>query len=76
MFFRILNGHTQVNANEVNALPIPNLEDIRKIGKEVIKEKVNMNRIEIIIAKVLNLQKISLIKSHIWCEKWIRQKKR
>lgn len=33
LYFRILNGHTQVNANEVYALPFPSLEDLEKFGK-------------------------------------------
>lgn len=32
-YFRILNGHTQVNANEVYALPSPSLDQLEKFGK-------------------------------------------
>ena len=32
-FFRILNGNTQVNASEINLLPLPSIDIIRKIGK-------------------------------------------
>jgi len=32
-YFRILNGHTQVNANEVYALPFPSLEQLEQLGK-------------------------------------------
>lgn len=32
-YYRILNGSTQVNATEVNSLPIPNIEKIKKLGK-------------------------------------------
>lgn len=32
-YFRILNGHTQVNANEVYALPFPSLEQLESLGK-------------------------------------------
>ena len=35
-FFRILNGSTQVNANEINSIPFPALDDIIQIGKKVI----------------------------------------
>jgi len=38
-FFRSLNGHTQVNANEIRSLPMPDLSIIRKIGKLVSKTK-------------------------------------
>lgn len=34
MYFRVLNGHTQVNANEVYALPFPPLEELELWGKE------------------------------------------
>lgn len=34
-YFRILNGHTQVNANEINALPFPSLEQLEDLGKNV-----------------------------------------
>lgn len=33
IFFRVLNGNTQVNATEINLLPLPNIDIIRKIGK-------------------------------------------
>ena len=35
-FFRILNGSTQVNANEINAIPFPSYSDILKIGRKAI----------------------------------------
>ena len=34
-YYRILNGNTQVNATEVNAIPLPDLETIRKYGKQL-----------------------------------------
>lgn len=36
-FFRSLNGHTQVNANEIRSLPMPELPIIRRIGELVSK---------------------------------------
>ncbi len=47
-YFRSLNGHTQVNANEIRALPMPDLSIIRKIGELVSKSKdlaANLDRI-------------------------------
>ena len=35
LYFRILNGHTQVNANEVYALPFPSMKELEKMGKKV-----------------------------------------
>lgn len=34
LYFRILNGHTQVNANEVYALPFPSLAQLESLGKK------------------------------------------
>lgn len=34
-YFRILNGHTQVNANEVYALPFPSLDQLEMFGKSM-----------------------------------------
>lgn len=35
IYYRILNGSTQVNSTEVNSMPIPPLSSIRKMGKEL-----------------------------------------
>ena len=39
IFFRMLNGSTQVNAVDIENLPLPSLEDIQAIGKAIIKSK-------------------------------------
>ncbi len=38
-YYRILNGSTQVNSTEVNAMPIPNLESIQEMGRALMKSK-------------------------------------
>lgn len=38
-YYRILNGSTQVNSTEINAMPVPELEIIQEIGREIIKTK-------------------------------------
>lgn len=38
-YYRILNGSTQVNSTEINAMPVPELEIIQEIGRKVIKTK-------------------------------------
>ncbi len=38
-FFRVLNGNTQVNASEINLLPLPDIDIIRKIGKSYLDNK-------------------------------------
>ncbi len=38
-YYRILNGSTQVNSTEVNAMPIPNMLQIQEMGRMLIKSK-------------------------------------
>lgn len=39
-YFRILNGSTQVNANEINSLPFPSHNDIIEIGRTAIQREI------------------------------------
>ena len=36
-YYRILNGSTQVNSTEINAMPVPDLESIQEMGRKLIK---------------------------------------
>lgn len=38
-YYRILNGSTQVNSTEINSMPVPPLEIIERMGKEMIKSR-------------------------------------
>lgn len=38
-YYRILNGSTQVNSTEINAMPIPDLESIQEMGKKLMQSK-------------------------------------
>ena len=38
-YYRILNGYIQVNSTEINAMPVPDLEDIQEMGRKVLKSK-------------------------------------
>ncbi len=38
IYYRILNGSTQVNSTEVNSIPVPPIEKIREIGRWLIQE--------------------------------------
>ena len=39
LYYRILNGSTQVNSTEMNAIPVPSLSIIEKMGKDLIRNK-------------------------------------
>ena len=34
-----MNGSTQVNSTEINAMPVPDLEDIQEMGRKVLESK-------------------------------------
>lgn len=38
-YYRILNGSTQVNSTEINAIPVPELAEIQTMGKKLLKNK-------------------------------------
>ena len=38
-YYRILNGSTQVNATEINSMPVPPMKIIEKLGKTIMKKK-------------------------------------
>lgn len=38
-YYRILNGSTQVNSTEINAMPVPDLDTIQEMGKKIMKTK-------------------------------------
>lgn len=56
IYFQVTNGNTQVNASEINSLPLPPLEIIRRIGRSV-KKAENKDTItrEHIITQFLEL---------------------
>lgn len=54
-YFQITNGNTQVNASELNTLPVPNIETIIAIGKIVRTKKKDSTHPESIILEQLNL---------------------
>ena len=39
MYYRILNGSTQVNSTEINNIPVPPVEIIKEIGERVLQTK-------------------------------------
>lgn len=32
-YIRRFSGHTQINASDINSLPMPNIETLKKLGK-------------------------------------------
>lgn len=36
-YYRILNGSTQVNSTEINSIPVPDLDDIARLGKSIME---------------------------------------
>ena len=48
-YYRILNGSTQVNSTEINAMPVPDINVIQEMGRKIMKTKDmsenNCNRI-------------------------------
>lgn len=57
-YFRILNGHTQVNAHEIRRIPLPSIETVRTLGNLAIKQ--NRNASDEIINKVLKHEPIGI----------------
>lgn len=37
LYYRILNGSTQVNATEINSIPLPSLNEIKWVGRKLMK---------------------------------------
>ncbi|MCH5289559.1 MAG: Eco57I restriction-modification methylase domain-containing protein [Treponema sp.] len=38
-YYRMLNGSTQVNSTEINAMPVPDLETIQEMGRKIMRSK-------------------------------------
>ena len=56
MYFRVLNGNTQVNASDIRILPLPSGDAIRKIGAYVMRKKPLIgDKLDKAIAEILEL---------------------
>lgn len=54
-YYRILNGSTQVNANEINNIPIPNEKILTEIGRKIANENSRTTQIcDSILMEVVN----------------------
>ena len=38
-YYRILNGSTQVNSTEINAMPVPSIDAIADMGDELLRSR-------------------------------------
>jgi adenine-specific DNA-methyltransferase len=56
IFFRMLNGSTQVNAVDIENLPFPSFEDIQVVGKAILKSKPDIG--EELDKLIVNILKI------------------
>lgn len=52
-YFRTSNGNTQVSATELRDMPLPDIEVIRNIGKEVMENQLENGRIDKLIENYL-----------------------
>lgn len=58
-YYRLLNGSTQVNATEINNIPIPNEEQVKDIGKKLQNEmSVTTEICDNILLEAINCGKI------------------
>jgi adenine-specific DNA-methyltransferase len=56
IFFRMINGSTQVNAVDIRNLPFPSLENIKRIGELVRKTKPSVElELDRLVINVLNI---------------------
>jgi adenine-specific DNA-methyltransferase len=57
-FFRLLNGNTQVSATEIRSMPLPGIDDIRRIGEAVHDLMSHTNEIDWdrVVAEVLGTE--------------------
>ena len=53
-YYRILNGSTQVNATEINNMPVPSKEIICNMGKELKKTDLSQTACDSILRKWIN----------------------
>ncbi len=56
-YYRILNGSTQVNSTEINSMPIPSLEEINRMGEQLMElDDLSVHTCDLIMGGVMNEQ--------------------
>ncbi|UPA22025.1 Eco57I restriction-modification methylase domain-containing protein [Candidatus Peribacteria bacterium] len=59
-YFRLFNGHTQVNATDLNSIKYPSLEELRTLGKKT-PFPISQETIDALVQKELLNKKIALL---------------
>ncbi|MBD2505628.1 BsuBI/PstI family type II restriction endonuclease [Anabaena azotica] len=54
-FFRLFNGHTQVNATDLRILKYPNLEQLISLGEQIGEKLVSQEEIDYLIEELLSM---------------------
>lgn len=55
IYYRIMNGNTQVNATEVNAIPLPDLDTICQFGRELMTiNSISTENCDRIVNEIIN----------------------
>jgi adenine-specific DNA-methyltransferase len=63
-YFRIHNGHTQVNATELRAIPLPSMSSIERLGATLLEKPVSETQLEPIIMRDLGVPEVTA--SGVW----------
>ena len=55
LYYRILNGSTQVNSTEMNTVPIPNRMELEKLGRKMMEYRdYSTEYCDMILEEVIN----------------------
>lgn len=53
-YYRILNGSTQVNSTEINIMPVPNVDTITAMGRQLMGQELTEKDCDLIIGQWIN----------------------
>lgn len=52
-YFRTFSGHTQINANDLRAMPFPDAAAIRKLGRALLPDKATQSEIDTAVLSIV-----------------------